>query len=494
MSYLPWLLSEAAWVSPENFPYRNLSRLGELATYDWPIEEVSCSAARWLGRPCFEEWAAAVCREALLIAPKDLSRTWAILSALKDAGLPTVPFPEGPEAASLLDAPPAAVLIPLESGTRVEFCQLWVGHHPLGSENRLREGDRVGRLHGCHFRLVGAGDLDIIGRSWTLGACLAQEAIRQGGNLPALLAHHWVVSGIVSPGGLVEPVNFGAKATLTRLLPSRNWLLPAGNRSILDPAWEAAAGGRVFFARDLTTAWAQISGEGFQDGENLDWFAPPLSSPQAMHCFASKALGPLFTSLLWARPRSAVIWSSEKMMAQAEVLARAWESARMALEGFEKCEAAQIRPVDDCMLPRIRTQLLAHPNLGTGAAEPVVFNITGGNLLMRVALLDIAQLRPHIRLVYRLEGGAGVDFMHLHFPSLRPVAGAVGHSALSPSAAADWKSRLLDFGLTQQREPRQASTAESLFQAVVLPDILPSLRLKKLSEIRPPRALESIAS
>ena len=448
MTEAPWLLGEECALARDPFQYveRSLPRLGHLAAsseFSALLLQNRCKAMRQTHLEAV--WSACLARELLLLSLTRLDEALELIKTARQEGIALIPFPGGPEVEYFLEKRVTAVLIPLERKSTAEFAQLWiyagdVWHDP---EQRLKEFNAAEFSRAYSYSLITASDphKEVSDESWKLGAMLAIRASEQ----PAYalrLATDWVVSGATYKDQVLE-VGFNAKQQLAKQAghAGRNWLLPVANQPGI-ANWEAAVQGRVFFARDLESAWAQVSGTGFVAGGLLDWLLPPLQRPRAMHCFVSNALGPMIAPVIWCRPEKVVFWTSQMMKPKAEVLHAV--SASLSV-------ASQIRTLDDQDLATMREQLLAEASLGPSPA-PVVFNMTGGNLLMRIALLDIARLRPNLHLVYRPEGGTGIDYVHLVHPDLRPIAARVRLGRFTPEEAARWSSELLNLKITSDEK------------------------------------------
>jgi len=457
---LPWLLRPSAFTKPGEFNSRTIWKLGETASYleeFWDGEAIKQAIVYARGAPKPEEWASAMGREILLLSRSRRDLAASALSICIEAGLAPLPFASGRPCETFLGGEISATLIPLEStgGADPAFAQLWVLPASLWPEaearltERLVEPGNLGVLNRAGFTAVLVTEPSatnrIEGRSWELGAALALKAAQEGNGATALqLAKDWIVTGSVE-GRDVLPVGFHAKPRLAKTASCRKWLVPAANQATISPDWEALTAGRLHFARDIQSSWAQVTGEGFQGGGDLYWDKPPLAHPREFHCFASPALGPMLAAFLWSQPERIVIWASEKMKAVAEQLEAACKTLRPThFRAIQSDLDIDVKKIDDTDLSEIRAVFLDHPLLGRGGPTPVVFNITGGNLLMRVALLDLARLRPHIHMVYRPEGGKALDFSYISHPYLQPVTAKVRHSFPKIPDEQQWLTLLND--------------------------------------------------
>jgi|GEM_PF-6662456 len=451
MNDSPWLLSRAARSSPERFGERSLPRLGKLASVlSEALNELPDVCSAWAQLPIASDWGAVFSRECLLTAATD-PRTARVATAIaRKSGLDLTPFPDGPSVEAFLDAPPTAVLIPLERGSFAQFGQIWIfatAAWPDGDGRKtFQDFHRDFLPENLGMFLLGAEreSQAITGFSWELGVNLAVRAFSQR-NTALPIARDWIITGGVAPDDRTEAVGFSAKKDLARTAQGRKWLLPAANQSSVPPEWEAAAHGQVYFANDLESAWSQVTGAGFVDGGILEWDSPPLSQPREFHCYVSPALNPTLAAIIWSQPKKIVLWVSRPMKAYGAALKEALCVLRQShLPNLASEESIVIQEVNDSDLQGIRSQLLSCAALGDGGPDPVIFSITGGNLLMRVALLDLARLRPHLHLVYRQESREGLTFVHLSHPNLRPVAGKIEYSSLQDEAANAWRKELLN--------------------------------------------------
>lgn len=470
-SDVPWLFRpHTAALSGGEIAEDSLPRLG--GCLGW-LEETLGAGLRSDGIPfagAGPEWLGAFARELLLCAmclgPE--ARECIAQFCREPAVSRAAPFPDAPLLDTFLNGRAAAAVLPLETpgASAAAFAQLWVFDARCWPEwesfwhTQVTDGGGVARIagpgSGALLLAPGAGRRRIEGRSWELGAALAAAAMDD----PALarkLARDWVVTGAIGDEGAIRQVTFQAKASLARVDLRRDWLLPAANYTSLPPGWEAELGGRLHFARDIPSAVAQIKGEGFASGEDFDWSRSPLHGPDEWHGFASKALGPMLASALWCAPRRAVIWSSERMRPWAEALAAALRELLPATT--PAADGVDIKAIADEDLAAIRRTLLAHPLLGRGGGR-VVFSLTGGNLIMRLALQDLARLRPNVVMVYRPEERTDLLFRALSYPGLMPVQRAVRHEALERGPARHaWIGQILNSRPAREETPQDFSAS-----------------------------------
>jgi hypothetical protein len=381
----------------------------------------------------------------------------------------------------------AASLIPLQTqgGKSAVFGQIWVVCSPIIAGSRLPKITRQRLVEGNwpkapeHETLIIVTDDDaperIEGRSWELGAHLAARArdgLAHGNSEPALaLARDWIITGAFDPESEdVSQVGMRGKLTLADTAPRRDWLLPAANQATISPEFESKAAGRIHYAINMASAWAQVTGDGFASGADFFWNEKPLSGVEEFHCLVSNAQGPMLAGFLWSQPKKIVLWTSDFMADKAAQLKSACEGLRKPhLDSLEGKDAVDIKRVGDTNLEKIRAAFLAHPALGRGGATPVAFNITGGNLLMRLAIMDLARLRPHLHLVYRPEGLKNLEFVAISHPFLQPVQSRVLHRSSDSSKEAGFAAGLLNLTLPSNEPGRWADVLVDAVSSVEQP-------------------------
>ena len=460
MSLPPWLLTSGPWQRDSEIGKRSLHRLGETAAFlqtpgaiDLLAEAIHDHSQKEGG----VVWGAAVAREILLCCSVHPALLDPLFKAISPVGFLLVPFVGGPPIETIFDleVKVAASLIPLQAngGKSAAFGQIWVVRSPIIAASRLSEITRQRLVEGLPPKgsemetLILVTDDDaperIEGRSWELGAHLAARAcdgLARGNSEPALaLARDWIVTGAVDAESEdVLQIGMRGKLTLADTSPRRDWLLPAANQSTIPPEFESKTAGRLHYSIDTA----------FLSGEELDWNNPPLSHPKEFHCFASIAMGPLLASVLWSQPERVVIWSPQSMRSTANQFRKVCETLRQELICTIKTDQdICILNIGNSSLPEIRNSLLTHASLGGGGPAPTLFNITGGNLLMRIALVDLARTRPHIHLIYRQEATDNTHFVYINHPYFQPVAAKVCNVNISCSDSHMWSEKLLNLHL-----------------------------------------------
>jgi hypothetical protein len=224
------------------------------------------------------------------------------------------------------------------------------------------------------------------GDSWQLAAALARLALanRDPGQIQAL-AVDWIVTGTCD-GERINPVKIGNKLDLdTR----RNWLVPAQTPL---PDGAAHVRGRIYFSATVRSAFNLMAGKGFQtsDAHDGDLFAADI-----LHSFVSKARLPVLLTALAVQPRRIVLWCS----AEFEETGR--DLKNIVLPRFLPDCRVEIRTIESRDIAKVEAEL--HPELRKDVLKNrrIVFNITSGNLIQRLAVPSLASQFPSILLIYR---------------------------------------------------------------------------------------------
>ena len=299
--------------------------------------------------------------------------------------------------AALLKTSAWVVVIPLDLANRVTgtLIRLW----GIRGETNTHavEGD-LGLLGGPYSIFLGGWEHPLAGRSWQLGAALAASvADRQRVDLQIRLARDWVITGAMN-GGTIEPVIAGNKA---RIRTHRHWLVPQTNYDEF-----SSVIGRMVAAATLDGAWSHLSGEGLIEHGLTAWPAP--EDVAELHATISQALRPLIASVLITRPNRLVLWHSESKKESEDF-------ADLVIEFFH---AEQIRNWSGWQgrVPQVEKRLLPMNDLAAGERAlrdgglakvshgTILFNVTCGNLIMRLAIYNVARLNPSIWLIYREIG------------------------------------------------------------------------------------------
>jgi hypothetical protein len=415
-----------------------LAHFGQLAQAPGELTEAALTPPNDLPEGSYGEWRRAVAEELLLLAQVGCGQAGTLARGFMEER----PFRDPPESGAgptlgkLLHLKAAAVVLPVDTGGTPRpgtWMHLWLVRD---ASNKLGADDR-GRLEGasewleaghqdCKLFVITkeGGALGAEGHSWQLGAALAARALEtKRGDYKVELAARWIVTGRVD-GDKVWPVGFGNKTSLARQETKRKWLLPASNMEAPeghsgDPGqpFRGDALGRWYVASTVEAAWRQVTNEGTVDTGRIE--AWPRTVP-IFHAFVAEALGPLLVSILQSRPAKLVLWCSAEMEHHGE--------------GVELFLQDCVRGGVLATMPSIRRPRIPSGNIAQAEAvlagdatlmiageSPVLFNFTSGNLLMRLAVVSLAQYKPHVRLIYRdRDDDTAGTFSLLHYPHERP--------------------------------------------------------------------------
>lgn len=379
---------------------------------------------------------------------------------------------EGPTLAELWDRSVAACLIPIKAERGPALAQLWLVADPdgkMGDDHRHRWKTASEWLTkhapGCKLFAVGTQefDLSIEGPSWQLGAALACRGLEE--RRPKMiveLAAEWIVTGRVQARS-VEEVAIGNK---TDLRLNRRWMLPEGNWPHLTPEFRATHERRIALVPNLDSAWNHVTGAGtLEETARTDW--PLGERVEAFHCLVSQAIRPMIASILCTQPRLVYLWVSKQFAGNGtivkEVLEKLSKKGRLpeALKVFPE-------PISSASMPDAEQALKNQGRLHLPTAKTVVFNITGGNMLMKWAVINLAALNPQLWLIYRdVDAGAS----H-HFTRLRSKGSQFATANIQPDES---KINLMnwDFLLVKRPDPSKPDTIDSLLAGILDPDESP---------------------
>ena len=277
------------------------------------------------------------------------------------------------------------------------FVRLWGLH---GDDDAARVEGALPPIQEGPFTLrLGGWDHVIAGNSWQLGAALAMRAaVEERRDLQLALARDWIVTGEVR-GAWVEGVQVGNKV-LTHT-NSRQWLVPEDNHQEFGGYL-----GRVRACSTLDAAWSQLSGEGSLGHGMVSW--PEREDVEELHATMSQAVRPILASILLTRPERLVLWHSSDYQFS--------KKHADFLEDFLADERVCAWPGWEGRCPRVKKRLLPENDLVEGekalvaeglhlaGRKTILFNITGGNLIMRLAIHNVARLNPRLWLIYRELG------------------------------------------------------------------------------------------
>lgn len=290
------------------------------------------------------------------------------------------------------------------------------------------------------------------GKSWELAVTLATKSLvaeNASRNIPEL-ATRWLLSGRVVENR-VESVGLGNKLSLET---NRLWMLPAANRADLPPRLRLT-GKVVKLASHVDGGWHHVTGRGTTHSGEAPW----PKDVDVFHTFTSKAYMPTLAAILFSRPRRIILWQSPST--ESQEAARQLEGALSVLlpEGT-RIEHATISSRDVAEAESaLEKKLVDHDN-----TETVLFNLTNGNLLMRMAAGSMGQIFPFIQFIYRDVDNQELSFTSVEYDGLQAVT-----KVLAPEVVEKARSgmqRLLD-----TRPPREGILPwENLLVNCLLPE------------------------
>lgn len=318
------------------------------------------------------------------------------------------PFDEpSPSLSDLTNHLCAAAVIPLNDGPGTDSASLahvwvvrgWTGPDHAGDFDGCSEWKARWSQYGLfHAGLKGSG---MSGRSWQLGACCACELMNSPEHI-LTLARQWLITGSIE-GDTVQGVDVLKKQTLpTR----RTWLFPLSNSRDLTPRFVAHS--QVRMTSSVSNAVKLITGQGVVEGgrELL-----PVN-PDTLFTFVSEAWLVIMALVLLMRPKKLVMWHTRDEK-------KSMSPANLLVELIGKCcpevQITPIQPISSHSMAECETALrVAVDSLPSG--ETALFNITNGNMLMRLAAHGICQLYPDkIRLIYRDYDAQPFEYTGIRF-------------------------------------------------------------------------------
>lgn len=242
----------------------------------------------------------------------------------------------------------------------------------------------------CGLRLLVEGESqclnigpDHTGTSWGLADALCSRVLGKPGDVHTrvALAKDWIVTGRVLPGEKVGFVTFKNKGRVD--CGTRIWLVPAANGG-------DARGLRSYrLAASVDDAVAHVTGEGTTEGEELKFPATPK-----LHALCGGQIESVILSIILGKPSEVLLWHSKQSFS---IKSKTFLAAMSKELGCEM-ETREM-PSDSLALAERKLREHLQSELTTG--NPVYFNITSGNLLMRMAVFQIARQFPNLRLIYK---------------------------------------------------------------------------------------------
>jgi len=243
---------------------------------------------------------------------------------------------------------------------------------------------------------------DIDGNSFKLAIELLKKAIKEK-NLKAkkALALDWIITGDVE-NERVKKVEIGNK---TQLRINRNWLIPSDNR--LKLSQEFIINQNPKFAHDLSSAFAHITGEGINDSGEATF----PGNFTIVHSLVSKAREPAIAAVLLANPKKVVLWHSDN---EKESINPANDIKYILNNLGIDCECKYL-PDNSIKKAQsiIRKEIENEGN--------ILFSITNGNLLMRLAVFTLSEYFPNIYLIYKELYSPSFEFTGIFYNDAYPT-------------------------------------------------------------------------
>lgn len=255
------------------------------------------------------------------------------------------------------------------------------------------------------------------GDSWQLVAELARRAMRAEDHaLIRTLATRWIITGTCD-GERIGAVEIGNKFSLdTR----RNWLIPAMN-TLLDSS--RLLQGKVFRSATVGSALNLIAERGFQTAAPT---GKDLFAADVLHSFVSKARPPVLLTALAARPQKIHLWCSSEFgetgMQLREILLPAF-LPNCRIEIHHDVSSRDIARAESDLRPALAEDVLR--------GRRVLFNITNGNLIQRLAAASIAGQFPEILVAYRDHDDSELNLTAISYAEHPPVTWPNAPTAIS---------------------------------------------------------------
>ena len=424
----PELLERSGLAQARMFALEDAGLLACSPPDEQTLQQASERAVRLLnGSVAFAEWQRAIAAELFLLSQWDTSLAARLAGAAQV--LATVPLPGGPSLREVFGRQSAFAIAPLDVASGARFLQVWA----------VRKGDESGpwSLHPCPLEgaagffsggwhlaaippIMGTAPKWPVGPSWKLAAALAQHVVADPGprhEWVQRLALDWIATGDIAADN-IEWVDIKEKRLAAREdTRRRRWLAPSASAQGDDfVLLREELPGRLCAAADLREAWAYFTGGGFiETREAKPW---PEEVP-VFHAFVSDALGPIVAPLLLQRTERAVFWVSKEKEAFFGAIEEFVRIARDAGLVAKDLTLERI-PVRAASFEEAETCLVSVLDL-VASSQSVQFNITGGNLPLRLALAELARSNPNLRLIYRPESEESTNhYLGLHFPYRLP--------------------------------------------------------------------------
>lgn len=254
---------------------------------------------------------------------------------------------------------------------------------------RLQKGNQRAECTHIATQQEHQGDSDQLAKQ------LARLAVERGKTHERIrLVRRFIATGTCTANGEVGPVEMGNKLDLRT---KHTWLV-ASDQSIENPKNDP-----IRRAATLGDMWKEVTGSSFLSGESRNF-----SELKIGHLFtlASKAYPPVIASILFSRPKVVTIFHSDEDDSKA-----AATSIKQVLS--DESLASCLPQLEDIKLVRISSSDLndaeqhIHGHLDSITTESdngeisMLFNVTNGNFLMKLAAYQSIRDRANTLAIYR---------------------------------------------------------------------------------------------
>lgn len=276
---------------------------------------------------------------------------------------------------------------------------------------------------------------DWIGDSWQLAAALARQALADGSpTIIQKLATDWIATGTCE-GDRIGPVELSNKLDLdTR----RHWILPA---AITPP--ETMPRGQIFRAATAQGAFNIVTGQGYQRLEQQRIPCPI----DVLHSFVSDARLPLLLAALATQPKTIRLWYSETFKTLTDEI-----RLHLIPAFLPDCILDEPQIISSSNLADIETTLRNALAKENAASQAIVFSVTNGNFIQRLAAASVASSFPQMQLVYRDFDTKGTNLTTISYQTFPPT------TCYNASTSID--STTVNIPVLTDRDDKKISTKE----------------------------------
>ena len=307
----------------------------------------------------------------------------------------------------LIEKDKAVAVIPLAANDEPTVAHIWlIETEDTYSEAKIQSWDGLPLYHKINEKIYKTYIVDngkkITGKSFTLALELLKKAIEDNNQkAKKALAFDWIITGDVE-NKKVKKIVIGNK---TDLQIKRNWLIPSENR--LQLSQEFIINQNPKFAHDLSSAFAHITGEGINDSGEATF----PGNFTIVHSLVSKAREPAIAAVLLANPKKVVLWHSDN---EKESINPANDIKYILNNLGIDCECKYL-PDNSIKKAQsiIRKEIENEGN--------ILFSITNGNLLMRLAVFTLSEYFPNIYLIYKELYSPSFEFTGIFYNDAYPT-------------------------------------------------------------------------